>query len=93
MPDPRDDVRDPLTAGSLHAADWTQMLVRLDSLGWELSESDDGGWLDAGMTRDGRCMVGLYGRDPLMSDPDLSDLVAADEALRQLADGGPTLTS
>lgn len=88
LPNPREDVPDPFsslgacaTADSVHAADWDQMVRALDGLGWEPTQDEDGGWLDAGRTRDGRPIIGLYGRDPITADPTLAEVASASAAL------------
>lgn len=85
LPHPADDVRDPFATGSAHEADWTVMVRRLDRLGWEPSEGEDGGLCEVGSTADGRTVVGLYGRDPIRSMPGLDEVAAAGQALAVLA--------
>jgi hypothetical protein len=67
----------PLPAGdftahgvSLHGADELAMLARLDGLGWEPTEGEDGERFCHDYFRpDGREVVGLYMRAPVVSVP------------------------
>jgi hypothetical protein len=80
-----DDVRDPLGHGSLHAADWDAVVRHLDGLGWDPTEAEDGGLCYVGRTRDGRTVVGLYGRAPVITAPTLMQAADAHADLRRLA--------
>ncbi len=63
---PREDVADPLGGQSLHHADWDAVVRHLDGLGWEPSEDEHGDLCHAGYTSDGREVIGLYGREPII---------------------------
>jgi hypothetical protein len=65
-PLPREDVADPLGGQSLHHADWDAVVRHLDGLGWEPSEDEHGDLCHAGYTSDGREVIGLYGREPII---------------------------
>lgn len=69
LPNPLEDMRDPFSAGSLNESDWGAMMQRLDSLGWEPSEGVDGSLVEVGSTRDGNTVVGLFGLDPIHTEP------------------------
>jgi len=66
---------------SLHSADWTNVIATLDARGWELSESEDGGMSVDGHLPDGREVIGLYGREPITSDPSFDETADAFDAL------------
>ncbi|GAA1915449.1 hypothetical protein GCM10009737_16070 [Nocardioides lentus] len=74
-----------LGSTSVHAACWADALAALDGVGWEPSEGDDGGPCVEGMTRTGREVIGLFGRDPIRSEPSLEDGAAAYAGLLALA--------
>jgi hypothetical protein len=86
LPPVADDVCDPLGHGSLHAADWDAVVRHLDGLGWEPTEAEDGGLCYVGRTRDGRAVIGLFGREPVTGTPSIPEQAAAVEALGRLAD-------
>ena len=72
LPHPCDDVPSPVVGGaSLQAADWHHALADLELRGWEPSEAEDGGLIDVGTTADNRQVVGLYGREPVVSMPSI----------------------
>lgn len=96
-PRPADDVQGVAVPGpvvnglqtiecaSLHESDWNAMMKRLWDLGWTVLEDDEtGGELLEGMTGDGREVFALYGNDPIVSDPDMDDLAAANRELRSV---------
>ncbi|MGW6131340.1 hypothetical protein ACWFNE_15060 [Cellulomonas sp. NPDC055163] len=85
-PDPSRDLADPMRPGlSLHSADWDAALLRLDALGWEPlgDEWDVPTW--EGSTADGREVVALYGRTPVIGRPTPAELSEARAALCVLA--------
>jgi hypothetical protein len=79
---PRSDENVWLGVDSVQAADWDTAIRRLDSLGWEpLTDEWDLPMVE-GTTPDGCEVVALYGRDPIVSQPDFGDLRASATALR-----------
>ncbi|GEP32753.1 hypothetical protein NSZ01_05210 [Nocardioides szechwanensis] len=71
-----------LGAESVHEADWNAMIRRLDAVGYELSDDERGhAPVECGQTRDGRAIVGLFGRDPIVTDPPLDLIAAGSQAL------------
>jgi hypothetical protein len=84
-PPAADDLVDRLGHGSLHEADWNAAVRHLDDLGWEPSEDEVGGLCHVGHTRDGRAVVGLYGRAPVITAPSLAQAADAYVDLRRLA--------
>ncbi|NTW42263.1 MAG: hypothetical protein HGA44_20710 [Cellulomonadaceae bacterium] len=87
LPRPDDDVPDPFPAVALtlRQAQRREALRALDAMGWEPSEGDDGGWCWEGVAADGRQLVGLYGRDPISTAWDVTELAAVWGELHQLA--------
>lgn len=87
MPRPEDDVHMPGHGASLHAAGWDAVMRKLEGLGWEPSEDEDGFGLTVpvGVTRDGREVIALYGREPVVSEPTLSEMAEAMSALCEVA--------
>ncbi|MPV50274.1 hypothetical protein GCG21_09715 [Pseudactinotalea sp. HY160] len=86
LPDPADDVRDPLAPGSsLHAADWNAAVRALAADGWELLEGWDGVPLREGVTIDGRDVLGLSHAEPVSSADDVETLAAAARELAKAA--------
>jgi hypothetical protein len=83
LPDPADDLTMPGSTTSLHASDWDRMMAALAGLGWEISEDDDGTPLSASVLDDGREVVGLFGLDPIDSEPDVE--ACAESVARMLA--------
>jgi hypothetical protein len=86
MPRPEDD----LTLGGvgLHEADWNYAIAELDRLGWEPTEDDEDeevGVCYDGDTIDGRAVIGLYGREPVVTMPTIREYAEADEELMRLA--------
>jgi hypothetical protein len=65
LPLAADDLGDPLGGRSLHEVEWSGVVRHLDSLGWEPSQAEDGGLCFVGCTREGREVVGLFGREPV----------------------------
>jgi hypothetical protein len=63
------------------------MIRQLDRLGWEPMEDDevDDVPLCVGITANGGEAVALYGREPILDDPCLEQIVAAEAELRALA--------
>ncbi|PYC75194.1 hypothetical protein C7C45_04815 [Micromonospora arborensis] len=81
LPRVADDI-DPLAGPvTLQAAGWDHAIRDLNQRGWEPSEDDDGGTMDVGTTADGRQVIGLYGREPVISEPSAEQ---AAEAWREL---------
>jgi hypothetical protein len=74
-----------LGTASLHEADWSHAMADLHRRGWEPAEDDDGGVLVAGTTHDGREVIGLYGRDPVLTEPTLEEIVEEHARLRAAA--------
>ena len=70
---------------SLHAADWDAAIAHLRGLGWEPTADDDDTPMLAGVTADGRDVIGLYGREPITSMPTLSETSGAMHELARLA--------
>jgi hypothetical protein len=74
---------------SVNAADWMDAGSQLDALAWEPLEDDEtGGWVEEGVTADGRMVIALYSREPICSNPSLEELAASHAALRALVFGG-----
>src|SRR5450756_1280403 len=86
-PKPADD----LTVGmpSLHAADWDHAIAHLRGLGWEPTADDDGTPMLAGVTADGRDVIGLYRLEPITTMPTLAEAAGATEELARLAGMAP----
>jgi hypothetical protein len=82
-PKPADDLS--LSMVSLHAADWDSAIAHLRGLGWEPTADDDGSPMLAGITADGREVIGLYGREPITTMPTLAEAAEATEELAKLA--------
>lgn len=81
LPLPEHDVW--LGPESLNGTDWDAASRELDAIGWEVLADDD----DLPMTEDytapdGREVVALYGRDPILSNPELTEIAASGMALR-----------
>ncbi|MFR9777300.1 hypothetical protein ACL02O_14740 [Micromonospora sp. MS34] len=76
-----DDIEPVAGVVSLHAADWDHAIGDLGRRGWEPSEDDGGGLVPVGTTANGRSVIGLYGREPVISAPSIDQ---AAEALRDL---------
>lgn len=88
LPRVDDDMHMPGLPGSLHEADWSAVVMRnLDGLGWEPSEDVDGDGLTVavGVTRDGREVIALYGREPVLSEPTVGERAEAMMALCEAA--------
>ena len=85
LPLPTDDLRDPLGGRPLHEVEWAAVLRHLDALGWEPTEDEDGGLCHVGYTPEGREVVGLYGRVPVLSLPSIPEQAAALHDLAGLA--------
>ncbi|MFF8344471.1 hypothetical protein ACF049_00470 [Cellulosimicrobium funkei] len=86
MPSPDDDMSDPLGGvATLHAAGWDAAVRDLGARGWEpLADEWDLPMVD-GTTADGRTVVALYGRESIVSDPDMGELANAQRELHVLA--------
>lgn len=85
LPLPTDNVW--LGVESIHQSDWNEMMRRLDAMGYEPSDAEDGSILyETITTRDGRAVVGLYGREPVVSDPSLDEMAEASVALTRLVE-------
>ena len=82
-PKPADDLS--LSIVSLHAADWEAAIAHLRGLGWEPTADIDGSPMLAGVTADGRDVIGLYGREPITTMPTLTEAAEATEELAKLA--------
>lgn len=52
-------------------------MAHFDGIGWEPSEAEDGGLSLVGHLADGRPVVGLYGRDPITSEPTVAAMAEA----------------
>jgi hypothetical protein len=61
---------------------WNVVVRDLDRRGWEPTEDELGGACHLGLTDDGREVIGLYGRSPVITVPSLCQ---AAEALTELA--------
>jgi hypothetical protein len=85
LPDPRGDVF--LGSESLHSAALRDVLAALDRSwgGWDLTEDEYGDMVREGTTLDGRPVVGLYGREPIMDDPSLDACAQSFADLRTAA--------
>ncbi len=81
LPPPSHDV--DLGQWSLHAADWQGALGDLDRLGWEPAEAESGGLDVVAESPEGRTVVALYGRHPIISDPSLAEIGEASARLAQ----------
>ncbi|MBP6997312.1 MAG: hypothetical protein KBB39_14345 [Phycicoccus sp.] len=75
LPHPDRDVS--LGTESLYAADWDALGRRLQAMGWSLEEDDDGGWAEAGHSRDGRELVGIYHRESMDARLPLNEVALA----------------
>lgn len=62
---------------SLHDAEWCAVVRHLDGIGWEPSEDEHGDLAHAGWTLDGCPVVGLYGREPITSEPTVAAMAEA----------------
>ena len=85
LPHADDDLGSPLGVASLHEADWNAMLRTLDHLGWEPTEGEGGDLCAVGEDADGRTVVGLYGREPITSEPRLDETEASLARLAEAA--------
>ena len=85
LPLPADDMH--MTGPSLQASDWEAVMDDLTANGWQPSESEGTGeWIFDGVTADeGRDVIGLFGLDPIISDPSLEELERASAELLVLA--------
>jgi hypothetical protein len=84
LPLPADDLR--MTGPSLHASDWEAVIDDLTANGWQPSESSETGeWVFDGETTEGRDVIGLFGLDPIVSDPSLEEMCRASAELLALA--------
>ncbi|NJC10617.1 hypothetical protein F4558_000443 [Micromonospora profundi] len=89
LPRVADDI-DPLAGPvTLQAAGWDHAVRDLDRRGWEPTEDDDGDVMHVGTTLDGRPVIGLYGREPVISEPSVEQ---AAEAWRELLAAGQVVT-
>ncbi|MGJ9414351.1 hypothetical protein ACHAAC_16750 [Aeromicrobium sp. CF4.19] len=69
---------------SLHDADLSAMLTRLDGMGWEpLEDEQHGGFQHDEPTASGKAVVGLFGREPITTRPSLHDLAVSNEGVRR----------
>jgi hypothetical protein len=85
LPLPADDMR-VTGPPSLHASDWEAVIDDLTANGWQPSENEWGGWIFDGVTADeGRDVIGLFGLDPIISDPSLEEMGRASAELLALA--------
>ncbi len=82
-----DDVPTMCFGQSVQQTDWDSMIRQLDRLGWEPVEDDevDGVPLCVGVTATGCEVVALYGREPILADPCLGQIMTAEAELRALA--------
>jgi|SRR5664280_377740 len=84
LPLPADDMH--VTGPSLHASDWDAVIDDLTANGWQPSESETGEWIFDGVTADdGRDVIGLFGLDPIVSEPSLEEMATASLELLALA--------
>jgi hypothetical protein len=83
LPLPADDMH--MTGPSLHASDWEAVIDDLTANGWQPSESETGEWVFDGETVEGRDIIGLFGLDPIVSDPSLEEMGRASAELLALA--------
>jgi len=84
LPRPVDDLPCPFGGPSAHAADELAILAELDCLGWEPTEGEDGERFCVDYCLpDGREVVGLYGREPIISTPSLRQQAEAGAELRR----------
>ena len=83
LPLPADDMH--VSGPSLHASDWEAVIDNLTANGWQPSESETGEWVFDGDTAEGRDAIGLYGLDPIISDPSLEERCRALAELMVLA--------
>ena len=86
LPPAADDLGDPLGGCSLHEVEWGAVVRHLDALGWEPAEGDDGGLCHVGTTRYGREVIGLYGREPVVSLLSIPEQATALHDLGRLAE-------
>lgn len=86
-PLPERDAPNPLGGSAgLHAVEWNAVMRHLDGLGWELSEGDEDGLPSVvGHTADGREVVGLSGREPVVTMPTMGEQAQALDVLLDLA--------
>jgi len=78
LPRPADDVADPFAVmGSLHSSGWGNVIAQLDAMGWEPTQGEDGGVCVDGYLADGRQVIGLFGREPITSNPSLDEAADA----------------
>ena len=97
LPRPEDDIRDDIdgTAAlpsvlSMQEADWGSVIASLDAMGWEpTANEDDGGVWHNGFTADGREVIGLYCREPIITMAGFDERADAYEALAALAGLAP----
>ena len=82
LPRPADDMH---MTGSLHESDWEAVMDDLTANGWQPSESETGEWVFDGDTAEGRDAIGLFGLDPIISDPSLEEMGRASAELLALA--------
>jgi hypothetical protein len=84
LPLPADDMH--MTGPSLHASDWEAVIDDLTANGWQPSETEGTGeWIIDDVTVDGRDIIGLYGLDPIISNPSLEEIARASAELLALA--------
>lgn len=74
---------------SVNGSDWNVALRELAAIGWEILADDDDLPMSEGHTWDGREVVALYGRDPIVSQPSWDEVIANTFELRVLAFGTP----
>jgi hypothetical protein len=75
LPLPSEDLH--MTGQRLHASDWDAVMPDLAANGWQPSESETGEWVFCGEMADGRDVIGLFGLDPIISDPSLEEMARA----------------
>jgi len=84
-PRPELDLRTTGLAPSLHEADWNHAMRDLDARGWEPTESERGAIAVDSYMPDGREVIGLHGRHPIIAEPTIEQELESFAELRRLA--------
>jgi hypothetical protein len=86
-PTPTEDVKDPMpvSALTLYEAEWDAAVTDLYLRGWEPLDGFDDLPLVAGVSRHGGLVIGLYGRQSIITEPTFDELVAADVMVAERA--------
>ncbi|QCX26423.1 hypothetical protein [Nocardioides jishulii] len=74
-----------LGSASVNGADWDSALRVLDGMGWEVLGDENGLPVVEGVGHNGGEVVALYGRAPITSRPDMSEIAEAGAALASIA--------